>query len=249
MTVSYVEPSYVNLASRRLNALSPLGRDEEALLRQAAVSTRTFSARSDILREGQPVPQPHIILEGWAYRSRILSDGRRQIQQFLLPGDLIGMCRHADPVALTTISAQTSVMLCAAPQPLADREFGLAEAYARSNSLEEGYLLRHITRLGRMSAYERIVDWMMEISERLVRAGAGSGDSFAFPVTQELMADLLGLTNVHVNRMLQALLRDGLLKVHGGWVSILDRPACERLSESTWGVQSGHRRGAAARFL
>jgi len=249
MTVIALEPSYVNPAFRRLNALSPLDREEEALLWQAAASTRTFSARSDILREGQPIPQPHIILEGWAYRSRILSDGRRQIQQFLLPGDLIGMYQHADPVALTTISAQTNVVLCAAPEPLAGHGSGLAEAYARSRSLEEGYLLRHITRLGRLSAYERIVDWMMEVSERLVRAGASSGDSFAFPVTQELMADLLGLTNVHVNRMLQALLRDGLLKVHGGWASILDRPACERLSETTWGVASGHRRGAAARFL
>jgi CRP-like cAMP-binding protein len=59
----------------------------------------------------------------------------------------------------------------------------------------------------------------------------GSADSFALPVTQEMIADMLGLTSVHVNRMLQSLWRDGLLRVHGGMVTVLNRNRCEDFAE------------------
>jgi CRP-like cAMP-binding protein len=76
-----------------------------------------------------------------------------------------------------------------------------------------------------MSAYERIQDWLSEIHERLLLAGRAGPESFPMPLTQEMLADALGLTSVHVNRTLQAMRRDGVLEWRGGTVRLLQGAA------------------------
>jgi CRP-like cAMP-binding protein len=216
-------------ALQRLTALAPLNDRDRELLRSATATSYVVPARREILTEGHVIRRASILLDGWAYRARTLRDGRRQILHFLLPGDLIGMCQHHNPTALTTIVALTDVTLCAAPSS-EDGE-GLAETYALSRYTEEEYLLHQIIRLGRLSAYERILDWILETGDRLALAGLSANDRFSLPVTQETMADMLGLTSVHVNRMLQSMWRDGLLRVQGGMVTILDRDRCVQIAD------------------
>jgi CRP-like cAMP-binding protein len=224
----------VDFALTRLSGLAALGPDDEAALHEAAQAFSVIPARREILKEGDPIRQARILLDGWAYRSRILPDGRRQILHILLPGDLVGMCHQSTPVALTTMTALTDVVMCPAPDPCTmGKGEGLAEAYAASRMLEEKHLLHQITRLGRMSASERIVDWVLETGERLAAAGVAPADDFALPLIQEMIGDMLGLTSVHVNRMVQAMLRDGLLRVRGGRATVLDRKRCEQLVDYT----------------
>jgi CRP-like cAMP-binding protein len=219
-------------ALQRLTALTPLDGHDRELLRAAAAAPYTLPARREILSEGRPIGRASILLDGWAYRARTLRDGRRQILHFLLPGDLVGVCHHRNPNALTTIIALTNVTLCAAPPPPPGQQGeGLAEMYALSRHREEEYLLHQIIRLGRLSAYERIVDWILETGDRLALAGLNAEDKFALPVTQETMADMLGLTSVHVNRMLQSMWREGLLRVQGGMVTILNRARCVQIAD------------------
>ena len=124
---------------------------------------------------------------------------------------------------MTTVAAITDLVLCPAPLPSqAGADDGLAEAYAVSNALDQQYLCLHIVRLGRLNAMERIADWLLELRERLNLSGEAPDDSFILPVTQEIIADALGLTSVHVNRTLQAMRRDGLLELRGGAVTLLD---------------------------
>ncbi len=85
----------------------------------------------------------------------------------------------------------------------------LDEAYAVAQAMDEAYLLAQIARLGRMNAMERIADLMLELYERLAMSDLTHGRSFDLPITQETLADALGLTAVHVNRMLQAARRAG----------------------------------------
>ena len=80
----------------------------------------------------------------------------------------------------------------------------------------------HIVRLGRQTAYERMVHLMLEFHHRLQIAGLATNDSFPMPLTQEVMADSLGLSVVHVNRTLQQVRRDGLLEIRSGQVKLLD---------------------------
>lgn len=208
-------------AAARLGMLAPLDPEERHLLDRARDLKYQVAAHQIIVEDGCPVSSPSILLSGWACRTRVFLDGRRQILSLLVPGDLIGICRQSRPVAATGAIALTDVTLCPAPMPEHGKG-GLAEAYARSGALEEFYLFRQIARLGRMSAYERIADLMLEIGERVSAVLRTPHDRFPFPLTQETLADLLGLTSVHVNRTLQLFRRQGLLDVRGGTVHIRD---------------------------
>lgn len=188
---------------------------------------RRSPARREMVAEGDVIRKPHAVLSGWAFQQRILTDGRRQILNFLIPGDLIGMSSHRNPAASSSIVAVTEVVTCALPT--ADAGSELAEAYALSAALEKHYLVEHTVRLGRLTAQERLIDWFLEMQGRLTLAGLASGDEFAVPLTQELLADSLGLTNVHVNRTLQVLRRADLLVSQGGTISLLDRPRLESM--------------------
>jgi CRP-like cAMP-binding protein len=90
----------------------------------------------------------------------------------------------------------------------------------------DGWLL---TRLGRLSAQERLADWLLETCDRLTLAGPAAGGNLPVPLTQELLADALGLTSVHINRTLQSMRRDGLLAGRSGLFVLCDRPRLELL--------------------
>jgi len=218
-------------AIRRLSALAALSPSAVARLRAASAAPRTMRQRREFVTEGEPVHEARIVLSGWACHTHVLRDGRRQVLDFLLPGDLLGVCAQSNPVASASIFAVTEVVTCPAPLPRAD-DGGLAESYAVSAATSEHYLLRQVTRLGRLNAYERMVDWLMEIHERLALAGLADGGQFSMPLTQELIADTLGLTSVHVNRTLQALRSDGLLTLRSGQVLLPDLCRLEGLIEN-----------------
>jgi len=213
-----------------LAALAPLDPEEQTALLTAASFRRRFSPHREILGEGKPIQEGGLILQGWACRSRIFRDGRRQILGFLGPGDLIGFCPHPQPVSTTMITAITEVTLCHVPPP-AQAGPGLATAYAMSRALEEVYLFRQIARLGRLSAYERFIDWVTEMRERLSLVGLASPQGFPVPLTQELMADALGLTSVHVNRTLQLMKREGLLEIRSGYLTLTDAVRLGQLAD------------------
>jgi len=197
-------------AMRRLFALNPaLDEAAVAALRVAMTRTRTVRPHRELMTEGRDIVEMLLVLDGWAARVRQLADGRRQIMNFILPGDLIGLCDYDYPVASSTIVAITAVTVCAAP----DRSVSpsLERAYAISRATDEAHLMAQITRLGRLNAHERIADLLLELLERLSVVGLAAGGCFQMPLTQEVVADALGLTSVHVNRMLQLARRAGEL--------------------------------------
>lgn len=186
----------------RLSRLAPLDAEAQELLGAAAANAYPLRPRQELLAEGRAVQTPLILLVGWAARIRVLVDGRRQIVSLLLPGDVIGVSDLPDPVSTSTIIALTPVRVCAAPPRGASPAIDLA--YAVSRAHDEAYLLAQVTRLGRMNAQERIMDLLLELYDRLDLAGLVRDQGFDVPLTQETMSDALGLTPVHVNRMLQA---------------------------------------------
>ena len=190
----------------RLMALSPLDADANGALEAAVQRPKKFRPWRELLTEGQEIVGPLLILSGWAARIHLLEDGRRQILNFLLPGDLIGLCDQERPVASSTVIAVTEVDACAAPDASASPS--LARAYAKSRALEDAHLLRQITRLGRLNAHERLADLFLELFERMELAGLVTNGRFVMPLTQEIIADAVGLTSVHVNRTLQTLRRE-----------------------------------------
>ena len=221
-----IRSTQLTIPLTRLHRLANISEADDNRLREAVRRARVVAARRDICLEGEPITGPTMIVAGWACRSRLLSDGRRQILGFLLPGDVIGLGRHPSPVTLSAVSAITEVMVCDAPLPQMGRaDQGLGAAYAIGNALEAAYLLNHITRLGRQTAYERLAHLMLELWERLQMAGMTTGYRFPMPLTQEYLGDTLGLTSVHINRTLQQLRREHMLEAANGYATLLEPDA------------------------
>lgn len=218
------------LVIERLGALAPLDEEGRQALLAAAHRTRRIAAHREIIGEGSPAGEPGIVMSGWAARVRIFADGRRQILGLLLPGDVFGICRQTKPLAVTGIVALTDVALGDAPAPCGGCE-RLAAAYARSGALDEFFMYRQIARLGRLSARERMADLLLELRDRLAMVGLATAETFPLVMTQEMLADMLGLTSVHVNRTLQALRRDGLLELHGGTARLRNVDALARIAD------------------
>jgi len=211
-------------ALRRLASLGPLDTWSFDAIEAALAKRQRLRRRRDIIGEGKPIAGARLIVSGWAARVRIFADGRRQFLSFLLPGDLIGLCRQPEPLAVSTVTTLTEVEICPAPESAA-----LETIYSTSAALEEAYLLEHITRLGRMSALERIYSLLLEFHERLLRNGLATETGFDLPLTQEMLGDALGLTAVHVNRMLQDARRADILELNGGRVRLFNPKALAEL--------------------
>lgn len=212
-----------------LNVVRPLDETCRDRLTEIAEPIQHHIVGADLACEGDANAIPRIMLSGWACRQRSLADGRRQIFGFILPGDglaipddsaLAGvLCTVTALTPVTTMQASTLRALIAAPPP---EHEGLAQACQRAACLDEVRLLDHIVRLGRQSAQERVAHLLLELHDRMAKVGLAFEGRFPMPLTQEVLADALGLSIVHLNRTLQQLRRSGVIDTRAGWVSLRD---------------------------
>ena len=214
-------------AGLRLSRLYPLDDAAHMALAHSARRTRRIGPNNEIQVEGKRIAETLLVLSGWCARVRQLADGRRQVLSFLLPGELIGLCDQDEPLASSTIVALTPVDLCVAPERGVHAD--LDRAYSISRAQDEALLMAQITRLGRMNAYERVLDLLLELHERLELAGLATGGRFLVPVTQEILGDALGLTSVHINRTLQTIRSERVLSWKGREVALRDPLALNAL--------------------
>ncbi|MDB5461067.1 MAG: transcriptional regulator, Crp/Fnr family [Caulobacteraceae bacterium] len=219
-------PVSAAVVCRRLESLAPLGPASLGLL-LCLDDLQTHEAGCELVSERAPHFPSRFLISGWAARVRWLADGRRQILGFLLPGDGIGLCLRPHPLALATTVALTPLVTIDAepvmravggPAPPED----LAAAMQIASSMDEAALLNQVVRLGRQTAYERMCHLLLELYDRLSDVGLAEDQTFPMPLTQELVSDALGLSVVHVNRILQQLRREGLLDLRTGRASLLD---------------------------
>jgi CRP-like cAMP-binding protein len=216
---------------RRLRALATITEAEEALVRGLSDRRDRHAPGEELIAEGQAARRPRFIVAGWAAKQRVLPDGRRQIFSLLLPGDCIGLAGRAAPPAPWSITALTALETIdaepALDAALAGRAPGLAHAFAAGANDGERLLLDHMVRLGQQTAFERMSHFLLELQRRLRIAGLGDAQRFPLPLTQEILADTLGLSIVHVNRTLQQLRRERLIELRSG-VAILLQPQALR---------------------
>ncbi|MGX1167025.1 CRP-like cAMP-binding protein [Bradyrhizobium sp. USDA 372] len=200
---------------RKLRHGANLAESDARELVASAGPVRTVRAGEDIMREGEESHGLPLILEGWAVRSRFLSNGKRQCISLLIPGDL------AEPFGVLprfldhSVSAVTPVKF--APVSVT----ALRGAARASHSIEEALwwdLLmsiaierEHIVSLGRRAAVERVGHLLCELHIRLTLVGQADDKGFDLPITQADLGDLLGLSTVHINRSLQELRRRNLI--------------------------------------
>lgn len=198
-------------ASSRLWSSRYLSRGDHLALEEAFLTPETVGPHTDLVREGAHADDLFIIVDGWACRYATTSDGGRQLSALLLPGDLGNldslMFDRLD-YGVRTLTETTVVTLPRdSALALAAKHVGIGQTFTWLALLENAILTKWAQSLGRRPAKSRLAHLLCELSLRL-DAEDGGESRFAFPLTQEQLADTLGLTAVHVNRVLQQLRLD-----------------------------------------
>lgn len=203
-----------------------LGNEDRALLERSASRTMTLSARQVIVREGVTLSQCTMLLEGFVHRFKDTAEGRRQILAFHVPGDFIDL--HSYPLKQLehSIAASTEAKVAIFPHT-AIREITakspvLTELLWRSTLIDAAINREWLLSIGARNAAVRIAHLLCEMQIRLERIGRADTKGFALPMTQIDLADAVGLTPVHTNRMLRELRERGLAEFRDQHVRIFD---------------------------
>jgi len=204
-------------------ALSPVEKD---VLRDLQASPRRIARGREIVAEGRRYDNVSILLDGIALRYRVLNDGRRQVLNIVLPGDLIGYPGCFFENALYSISALGDCTV--SPVPFT-RFLHLFETHSRLSaaifwllSCEAAMYAEHLIGIGRRSALERVSHFLLEVLVRLQAIGLADERSYRLPLTQELIADTLGLSVQYVNQTLRQLREEDLVSIDRHRVTILN---------------------------
>lgn len=212
--------------SRKLSAFVALSDVDLATLARFDRRRRSFQPGHEMIHEGQANASAFVLSQGWACSYKLLPDGERQIVDFQIPGDFLGLrsilFRTADHSieALTRIEASevlaSDILDAFAVSPR------LAAAVLWAASRDEAMVVEHLVNLGRRSAEERTAHFLLELGARLSLVGIGDRTGFDCPLTQYHLADALGLSAVHVNRVLRNLREEGLATFQKGRVAFDD---------------------------
>ncbi|MBW7834899.1 MAG: Crp/Fnr family transcriptional regulator [Simplicispira suum] len=204
-------------------------------INRARSHTTVGRAGSTLIRENQANSQLYTLYSGWAFRYSTLKDGRRQILNFLLPGDLMGLQQEFGDDAAHGVELLTDCALCVF------KGDSLWELYREHPRLgyditwlaahEEGHVDDNLLTAGRRNALERVAMLLLQLYRRLDRLGLAEGGSIEFPLTQQHIADALGLSLVHTNKTLRRLVHLGLHTIEDGRLSILNPRALARIAE------------------
>lgn len=212
--------------------------DEEKRVLESAISRiRVVEADEDIVHEGDQPTESNLLLEGFAARYKIFSNGRRQITAIHVPGDFVDLhsflLRAMDHGVLALTPCRIAVVPHAALEKITAEHPHLTRLLWL-NTLIDGAIHREwLTAMGRLSATAHMAHFICELFLRLKTVGRTDGDTIQLPLTQAELGDTLGLSTVHVNRVLQELRKEGLIRWQGDALTILDWERLKTVGEFT----------------
>lgn len=200
--------------------------EDRAGLLELPYATRRFEAGSYLVREGDTPEHCGMLISGVACRHKISGEGLRQIVSIHVPGDLIDLQQLYIETADHNVQTLTHCVVVSIPR-VELRQFAadspsVAQAIVAIVLVELAVSREWLLNIGRRDARRRIAHFLCELAVRLGRTGSSSRQPFELPMTQEQLGDALGLTAVHINRMLKTLVRDGLIDHNKKGVTIPD---------------------------
>jgi CRP-like cAMP-binding protein len=218
----------------KLKGFAPLDAAECALLEGVCETTRVVPPRHDLIREGDKPGPVYVVLEGWACRYKLLPEGGRQIMAFLMPGDFcdmhVAVLEEMDHNIATITKARVAAVPRNQMEQLIDATPSLSHAFWRAQLVDEATLRAWIVSMGRRGSVERVAHLMCELYIRANNIGLATRDQLAFPLTQVVLADALGLTTVHINRVLRKLRMEGVMEIGRGMLLIADPQKLARIA-------------------
>ena len=187
-----------------------------------------------LLAEGERSAHLYTLLSGWGFRYKLLPDGRRQVLNYLLPGDLIGLQGTLMSEIQHSVEALTPMLLCVFEREklpaLYENHPGLAFDITWIASREEQMLDENLLSVGRRTALERAAYLIAFIISRARSVGATGLKTTDIPITQQHVADTLGLSLVHTNKTIRKLINLGLVRWRDGGCEVLDLDGLIRIA-------------------
>ena len=224
---------------RELKLFAPVTKPELELISSLRGKQSRKPAGHTLIAEGEENPPLYTLLAGWAFRYKTLSNGQRQILNFLLPGDLIGLQQRLAENAVHGVEALTEVWLCPFQRDALWQLHRQAPALGYSltwlSAQEEALVDDHLLSVGRRSAESRLAALLVWLFKRaaavMPKPAQGPVKAIVFPLTQQHIADALGLSLVHTHRTLRKLARRGLYRIEDGELRLGEGPALVDLAE------------------
>lgn len=232
---------YDGRAIDRLNAFGILSGEEKESLGEMALAKRTVARGRSIRQDGADANTLYILLEGWAASAISFSDGSRQLTSVSLPGDLLGLPALSVREPIDALIALNPVTVCDIPA----RNFAamftgmprLATMLFLVSQEERMLAMERLALMGRAPAEARMAALFLRLQERLSQGAEDALASFAMPLTQVELGDLIGISAVHVNAVLKNLREAGIAAIRDRELHILDFDALVRAA----GVQPWRR--------
>ena len=226
--------SSANPLIRKLNGFTELDPDMIAAIMALCTASRQKNAREDLIKEGELPAQVFLVLEGWAYRYKMLRDGSRQILAYLVPGDMcapqtliLGKMDHS--IGLLS-NAKIVAIPAAEITEISERFPAVGRAFWWSALVDEAVSREWLVNVARRSAHQRFAHLFCELWVRMSQVGLTRNGGYDLPVTQEQLADTVGLTGVHVNRVLQRMRGEGLITLEQRHLTIDDQERLVRVA-------------------
>lgn len=221
-----IHDSFSSPLARKLGAFVALSDEDLDTLDRLHQRRRKFAAGVDMVHEGQLNQSAYILAKGWVCSYKMLPDGGRQIVDFQIPGDFLGLrsvlFRTSDHSIEPVTAVEASEVVITDLLDAFTTTPRLATAVLWAASRDEAMVVEHLVGVGRRNALERTAHYLLEFGARLMLVGLGTKEGYDCPLSQYLLADALGLSAVHVNRVLRQLREMGLLTFQKGHVTIDD---------------------------
>jgi CRP-like cAMP-binding protein len=221
----------------KLEGRDRLSLEEKQVLESAISRIRDVGADEDIVREGDRPTECSLLLEGFAARYKVLSNGRRQITAIHVAGDFVDLHSFLLKTLDHSILALTRCRIAAVPHGTLAKiteEHPHLTRLLWLNTLIDGAIHREwLTAMGRRTAIAHMAHLICELFIRLEAVGHVQDQTIHLPITQAELSDTLGLSTVHVNRVLQELRKDGLIRWQGNALTVLDWERLKQIAEFT----------------
>jgi CRP-like cAMP-binding protein len=240
----------MNAFIKKLEHFAPLSRDERKVLAQACEDVREVPARTELIHEGDQPRDLYIILEGFACRSNIEASGARSIVSYLVPGDIgdqHAFILKAMDHTLSTLSpcrvaklTQEAFLKLVSPYPK------ILRALWWSALVDEATSREWIVNVGVRQGPKRVAHLLCELLMRLETVGLVTGRSYHFPLTQIELGETVGLSTVHVNRVIKSLRDRDLIRLDKEKLTIPDVPRLKAFSGFTPGYLHLEKSGTEA---
>jgi CRP-like cAMP-binding protein len=219
---------------RKLRLNTRLDHDDLQAIQSLPISVKELEAGEPVAREGSRSSSSCLCIEGFAIRSKTTPAGQRQILSVHIPGDfpdLHSLYLHVvdhDLVALTDCTM--GFISHAAIRDLVRARPNIAEVLWRETLVDAAIFREWIVNVGQRSSSSRMAHFILEMFYRLYAIGKTNGKTFKLPMTQRQLGDLLAISPVHVNRVLNDLRKRRLIEMRRGIITIYDEPSLQKLA-------------------